>query len=83
MTQEDVGAWFAARGFGVRLSDTDYSGQVRASQWGRAALSRDLHFWVDLLFSDGRLCHGGYGSGASASEAFERARERYIEEEGG
>jgi hypothetical protein len=83
MTQEDVSAWFAARGFGVRLSDTDYSGQVRASQRGHAALSRDLHFWVDVLSGDGRLLHGGYGSGASASEAFERARERYIQEQGG
>jgi hypothetical protein len=82
MTQEDVSVWFATRGFSVRLSDTDYSDAVRASQWDHATSARDLHFWVDLLSSDGRLLHGGYGSGASASEAFERARERYIQEQG-
>jgi hypothetical protein len=80
---QDVIAWFEARGFRLRISDTDYSAEVRASPWGRTALSRDHHVWVDLIASDGRMLHGGYGSGTSASVAMRRARQRYVEEQGG
>jgi hypothetical protein len=80
---QDVVAWFEARGFQLRISDNDYSAQVRASPTGWMALSRDHHVWVDLLASDGRMLQGGYGSGISASAAMRRARQRYIEEQGG
>ena len=80
--QGDVPAWFEARGFVVRLSNTDYSDKVRSSPRGRKASSRDDHFWVDLLTSDGRLIHGGYGSGVSADDAMRRARQRFRQEQG-
>jgi hypothetical protein len=81
--RDDVAAWFEARGFSVRISDHDYSEDVRSSPGGLKSLSRDHHVWVDLLESDGRLLQGGYGSGDSPGEAMNRARERYRQEQGG
>jgi hypothetical protein len=80
---QDVVVWFDAKGLRLRVSDTDYSDQVRASPSGLMARSRDHHVWVDLLTSDGRVLQGGYGSGISASAAMRRARQRYVEEQGG
>jgi hypothetical protein len=78
----EVAAWFEARGLTVRISDIDYSGEVRSSQWGRKAPSRNHHFWVDLVALDGRMIQGGFGSGQSADEAMLRARDRYRAEQG-
>lgn len=69
---DDVAAWFAERGFRLVVSDADFSAQVRRSPRGRTAPSRDHHVWVDLLANDGRVVHGGYGSGGTPEEAFER-----------
>lgn len=80
--QGDVAAWFEARGLVVRVSDTDYSNEVRSNPWGRKASSRDHHVWVDLLAADGRLIQRGYGSGVSADDALRRARQRYQQEQG-
>ena len=79
----DVVGGFEARGLVARLSDVDYSTQVRSSPGGKEAPSRDHHFWVDLLAPDGRLIHGGYGSGGSPAEALARARQRFQQEQGG
>jgi hypothetical protein len=79
----DVEAWFAARGFRLRISDVDYSHDVRSSPWGRNAPSREHHAWVDLLTLDGRLIQGGYGSGETTGDAMTRARDRYRQEQGG
>ena len=78
----DVAAWFYAMGFTVRISDVDYSNEVRSSPWGRKAPSRNHHVWVDLLALDGRMIQGGFGSGQSADEAMLRARDRYRVEQG-
>ena len=43
----EVAAWFEARGLTVRISDVDYSDEVRSSPWGRGAPSRNHHVWVD------------------------------------
>jgi len=80
---DDVDAWFSARGFSVRVSDHDYSEDVRSSPFGRDGLTRDHHVWVDLLASDGHLMQGGYGSGDTPDDAMKRARERYQQEQGG
>lgn len=79
----DVESWFAARGFMVAVSDTNYSEQVRSSPWGRKAPSRNHHVWVDLLTEDGRVIQGGYGSGGTRTEAMSRAREGYRQEQEG
>lgn len=70
------------QGLDVRISDVDYSSEVRSSPWGRKAPSRNHHVWVDLLALDGRMIHGGFGSGQSAGEAMLRARDRYRVEQG-
>jgi hypothetical protein len=79
----EVKAWFARRGFLVRESKKDYSGEVRSSPGERAAPSRDRHVWVDLFAVDGRFVQGGYGSGDSVEQAVARAKQRYIEEQEG
>jgi hypothetical protein len=73
----DVESWFAARGFLVRISDTDYSDRLP-----RNALSKTHHVWADLLSTGGRVIHPAYGSGESASAALHRARQRYRQEQG-
>lgn len=78
----EVAAWFEARGLTVRISDVDYSSEVRSGPWGRKAPSRNHHVWVDLLALDGRMIQGGFGSGQSADEALLRARDRYRVEQG-
>lgn len=78
----EVAAWFEARGLTVRISDVDYSSEVRSSPWGRKAPSRHHHVWVDLLALDGRMIQGGFGSGQSADDAMLRARDRYRVEQG-
>jgi hypothetical protein len=78
----EVAAWFETRGLTVRISDVDYSSEVRSSPWGRKAPSRNHHVWVDLLALDGRMIQGGFGSGQSADEAMLRARDRYRVEQG-
>jgi hypothetical protein len=69
-------------GLTVRISDVDYSSDVRSSPWGRQAPSRNHHVWLDLLALDGRMIQGGFGSGQSADEAMLRARDRYHVEQG-
>jgi hypothetical protein len=78
----EVAAWFEARGLTLRISDVDYSNEVRSSPWGRRAPSRHHHVWVDLLALDGRMIQGGFGSGQSVAEAMLRARDRYRVEQG-
>lgn len=78
----EIVRWFEERGFGLRLSETDYAPEVRASPWGRKAPSRDHHFWTDLLGRDGAVIQRGYGSGMSEDEAFVRSRERWRQEQG-
>jgi hypothetical protein len=78
---DDVAEWFEARGFLVRVSDTDYSAEVRSSPLGRKAPSRDHRVWVDLLAPNGRLIQRGYGSGYSAGDAMTSARHRYRTEQ--
>ena len=78
----EVAVWFEARGLTVPISDVDYSSEVRSSPWGRKAPSRNHHVWVDLLALDGRMIHGGFGSGHSADEAMLRAHDRYRVEQG-
>lgn len=79
----EVAAWFEAKGLTVRISDVDYSSEVRSSPWGGKAPLRDHHVWVDLLALDGRMIQVGFGSGQSADEAMLRARDRYRVEQGG
>ena len=76
-----VNTWFAARGFRLTRSPIDYAEMVRSSPWGKRAPSRDLHAWVDLARLDGTVVSAGYGAGTTFTEAAERARRRWLEEQ--
>ena len=78
-----INAWFADRGFRITVSAVDYSDQVRSSPWGKRAKSRDHHVWVDLTRPDGSVVSAGYGSGQTLTDAAERARRRWQEEQEG
>jgi hypothetical protein len=79
----DVNTWFSERGFRVVPSVTGYSEAVRSSPWGKRALSRDHHVWVDLAKPDGTIVSPGYGSGLTLTDAALRARRRWQQEQGG
>ena len=63
-----VTAWFATRGFSLRVNDE--------------GTSPDDRVVVDLMTLDGRLAQGDYGIGSSETDAMIRARERYSKEQG-
>ena len=82
--ETELDDWFAARGFRICPSETDYSDEVQRSPWGRKAPSRNRHVWVDLCAMDSRVVQRGYGSGDTLNEARRRAQDRYrVEQEGG
>lgn len=64
----EVAAWFATRGFCLRVNDV--------------GTSPDDHVVVDLMTHDGRLAQRDYGTGSSETDAMIRARERYRQEQG-
>jgi hypothetical protein len=75
--ETDADAYFAERGFALRVEERDLDDQLP-----RNAPTRGSTHWADLVSTrTGRVMARSYGSGMSAAEAKQSAKTRYMVEQ--